>query len=308
MVNNQTLEKHYDVIVVGTGPAGGTIAHQMSESGLKVLMLEKGAYHPKWLLGKQIPSLVLFDKLGFLSTKEGMMVVRAITVGGSAVMSCGSASPPYPGLFEKVGLDLNQELQEAYDYMRITDGLPDNLVGQGQMRLMEVANSLGYNFRKFKKFIDPEKCTGGACMKGCPNDAKWSGRVPVEKARASGAHLVTRADVTKVLVEQGEAVGVETEKGKKYYGKTVILCAGGLASPLILRRSGIKGAGNKFGVDPCWFTYGFSKENPTVGDIDMGIFDDSYLESDGFLLSPLMHTWAMYLASATVAGGWSYLP
>ena len=80
MVDNQTLEKHYDVIVVGTGPAGGTIAHQMSESGLKVLMLEKGAYHPKWLLGKQIPSLVLFDKLGFLSTKEGMCVVRAITV------------------------------------------------------------------------------------------------------------------------------------------------------------------------------------------------------------------------------------
>ncbi len=186
MVDNRTLEKHYDVIVVGTGPAGGTIAHQMSESGLKVLMLEKGAYHPKWLLGKQIPCLLLFDKLGLLSTKEGMIVARAITVGGTAVMSCGSASPPYPGLFEKVGLDLSQELQEAHVYMGIVDGLPDHLVGQGQMRLMEVANSLGYNFRKFQKFIDPAKCTGGACIKGCPNDAKWSGRVPVEKARQTG--------------------------------------------------------------------------------------------------------------------------
>lgn len=301
-------EKQYDVIVVGTGPAGGTIAHKMAEAGQKVLMVERGAYHPQWILGKQIPSLLLYDKLGLLSTKEGLMVARSLTVGGSAVMSCGSASPPYPGMFEKAGVDLSQEVDEAHEYMQIVDDFPDHLVGANQMRLLEVANGLGYNFQKFKKFIDPAKCDSGACMKGCPTGAKWSGRVPVEAARAKGAHLVTKAEVTRALVEQGEVVGVETKKGDKYYGKTVVLCAGGLGSPLILRNSGVKEAGDKFGFDALWFTYGFHKEHPTVKDIDMGTVDDSFVLSDGFVLSPVMHTWGMYLASATLGGGWSYLP
>ena len=90
------MEKEYDVIIVGTGPAGGTIAAKMAEAGQKVLMLERGAYHTDWIMGKQIPCLLLFDKLGLCATKEGLMVARAITVGGSALVSCGAASRPYP--------------------------------------------------------------------------------------------------------------------------------------------------------------------------------------------------------------------
>jgi len=302
------MEKQYDVIVVGTGPAGATVAAQMAKAGQKVLMVEKGAYHPSWLLGKQIPALLHFDKLGLLSTREGMMVARCITVGGSAVMSCGSAMPPYPGMYERVGMDLSEELKEAHAYMRIEDDFPERLIGKGQMRLMEVANSLGYEFKKMPKFIDPTKCVGGSCMKGCSSGAKWSGRVPVEEARRYGADLVTRSHVVRAIVEQGEAVGVETRQGKKYFGKTVVLAAGGLGSPLILRASGVPGAGDKFGFDALWFTYGFHKDLPTVNDIDMGLGCSSFVESDGFVLSPVMHTWGMYLASATVGGGWSYLP
>lgn len=232
--DKKNLEKEYDVIVVGTGPAGGTIAHQMSEAGAKVLMLEKGAYHPRWMQGKQIPCVFHFDKMGLLSTKEGLMVARAITVGGSAIISCGAASSPFPGMFEAAGVDLSEDLEESHDYMEIVDNFPEKLIGENQMRLLHIANDIGYNFQKFPKFIDPGRCTGGACMKGCPTGAKWSGRVPVEKARAYGAHLVTRADVTRALVEQGEVVGVETKKGDKYYGKTLILCAGGLASVCVL--------------------------------------------------------------------------
>jgi choline dehydrogenase-like flavoprotein len=312
MAKDKNLGKEYDVIVVGTGPAGGTLAHQMRMAGLKVLMLEKGFYHPKWILGKQIPSVLLYDKMGLLATKEGLIVARAITVGGSALMCCGSASPPFPGMFEKVGVDLSKNLQEAHDYMGIDDDFPDHLVGKNQMRLMEIANSMGYHFKKFKKFIDPEKCTGavcgGNCMKGCANDAKWSGRVPVDKARADGADLVTHAHVVRAIVEQGEVAGVQTKKGERYFGKTVVLCAGGLGSPLILRNSGVKGAGDKFGFDALWFTYGYNKDITTVKDIDMGTVDDSFQESDGFVLSPVMHTWGLYLASAVLGGGWSYLP
>lgn len=302
--------KEYDVIVVGTGPTGATVAAKMAQDRKSVLILEKGRWHPQWMLGKQLPSLFLFDKLGMLATKEGMPVARCITVGGSSVLCCGAASPPYPGLFEKVGMDLTEDLKEAHTYMRIEDDFPEPLVGKNQMRMLEVANNMGYKFKKFPRFVDRIRCESKdcSCMKGCPHDAKWTGRVPVKEAMVYGADLVTGANVTKAIVQQGEAVGVETKAGDKYYGKTVVISAGGLSSPLILRKSGITGAGDKFGVDALWFTYGFSKEFTTVHELDMGIYDDTYVPSDGFVLSPVMHTWGMYLASATVVGGWSYLP
>jgi choline dehydrogenase-like flavoprotein len=57
--------QEYDVIVVGTGPAGATIAAQLAKARKKVLMLERGAYHPRWILGKQVSSPLLYDKMGF---------------------------------------------------------------------------------------------------------------------------------------------------------------------------------------------------------------------------------------------------
>jgi choline dehydrogenase-like flavoprotein len=35
-------DRHYDVIVIGTGAGGGTFAHRLAPSGKRVLMLERG--------------------------------------------------------------------------------------------------------------------------------------------------------------------------------------------------------------------------------------------------------------------------
>lgn len=39
--------EHYDVIIIGTGAGGGTLAHRLAPSGKKVLVLERGAFLPK---------------------------------------------------------------------------------------------------------------------------------------------------------------------------------------------------------------------------------------------------------------------
>ncbi|MEO7126111.1 MAG: GMC family oxidoreductase [Nakamurella sp.] len=39
--------EHYDVIVIGSGPAGGTMAAQLSDAGKRVLLLERGDYLPR---------------------------------------------------------------------------------------------------------------------------------------------------------------------------------------------------------------------------------------------------------------------
>ncbi len=38
---------HYDVIIIGTGAGGGTLAHRLAPSGLRVLLLERGDYVPR---------------------------------------------------------------------------------------------------------------------------------------------------------------------------------------------------------------------------------------------------------------------
>src|SRR5688572_29881912 len=40
-------ETHYDVIIIGTGAGGGTLAHTLAPSGKRILILERGGYVPR---------------------------------------------------------------------------------------------------------------------------------------------------------------------------------------------------------------------------------------------------------------------
>lgn len=63
IAENRTYEANYDVIVVGSGPAGLVVADRMSEAGKKTLLLEQGglSYYitggrerPGWLNGTEL--------------------------------------------------------------------------------------------------------------------------------------------------------------------------------------------------------------------------------------------------------------
>ena len=38
---------HYDVIIIGSGAGGGTLAYKLAPSGKKILLLERGDYVPR---------------------------------------------------------------------------------------------------------------------------------------------------------------------------------------------------------------------------------------------------------------------
>ena len=42
-----TTNQHYDVIIIGSGAGGGTLAHKLAPSGKKILILERGGYVPR---------------------------------------------------------------------------------------------------------------------------------------------------------------------------------------------------------------------------------------------------------------------
>ena len=42
-----TDNKHYDIIIIGTGAGGGTVAHELASTGKKILILERGEFLPR---------------------------------------------------------------------------------------------------------------------------------------------------------------------------------------------------------------------------------------------------------------------
>src|SRR5260370_567561 len=54
------MAEHYDVIIVGSGAGGGTLAHTLAPSGKKILLLERGDFLPREM-GNWDPSAVFVD-------------------------------------------------------------------------------------------------------------------------------------------------------------------------------------------------------------------------------------------------------
>ena len=41
------MDQHYDVIIIGTGAGGGTLAYRLAPSGKRILLLERGDFLPR---------------------------------------------------------------------------------------------------------------------------------------------------------------------------------------------------------------------------------------------------------------------
>ncbi len=41
------MNEHFDVIIIGTGAGGGTLAYRLAASGKRILLLERGPYVPR---------------------------------------------------------------------------------------------------------------------------------------------------------------------------------------------------------------------------------------------------------------------
>jgi hypothetical protein len=158
-----------------------------------------------------------------------------------------TAFDPPLDLFRSHGIELSEEVEEIRRELPIGT-FPDRAIGPRTKRIMASARDLGYDWQKLDKFVHPEKCDSGV-----PYEAKWNARAYVRDAQRDGAVLETRARVDRVLVENGTAVGVEFRRGggvRRAYADRVIVSAGGVGSPVILRASGIENVGEGFFCDP----------------------------------------------------------
>lgn len=299
MSNKHSPSFEAEVVVVGSGPGGATVARQLAQAGMRVILLERGRDHRgKFYFGTYLGALLYTDRASLLFSREGLNIIRPLMTGGATSMYCGSAARPPAWFKEDYGIDLDVYAQETIDELSIAP-LPAALRGAGATRLAEAAASIGLDWQPQPKFMSPSRAPnfdcGAHCMLGCRCRAKWSANEYIDQAVAAGCQLFTQAKVERVLIEGGSATGVEGIRAGKPFqvrAEVVVLAAGGIGSPLILQQSGFPEAGQGLAMDPTLMVYGAS-EFPGIGHEPPMTYGYEDLEH-GYMLSTLIDPWLLY--------------
>jgi len=280
-----------DVVVVGSGAGGASVAKELVKQGRDVILLEKGKLVKR--VGTQIEALKYYDRMALRSSIEGFLVYSAIMGGGTTNVSCGNGMPVLAEELKSLGINLDKEFEETEREIGVHP-ISDKLIGKGSRIIMDAGNSLGFDMQPMPKYVDAEKCNScGFCLFGCKRGAKWTTMSFVREMHKNGGRVFYDMDVKRVAIKGGKAVGViAVRNGKvvRVHANTVILAAGGLASPVILQNSGIDNAGKSLFVDFLNVTFGMldNKEVNLAKEITMSVVSTKYLNDKGFLLSPFM--------------------
>ncbi len=248
-----------DVAIVGTGAGGATAAEILAQSGLKVVMIEEGAYRTArdfTLRETDAFSELYFDGAN-RTTKDGAIaILQGRTVGGSTTVNwTASFRTPdevlghWAAAHGVTGLDaasLAPWFERAERRLNVAPwaGAPN----ENNDVLARGCAKLGYAHHVIPRNV--ERCRNlGACGLGCPVNAKRSMLVTaVPAALDAGATLVTRCRGERIIVGGGKASGIEAlaldsrgvhPTGRKVTvnARCVVAAGGGINTPGLLLRS-----------------------------------------------------------------------
>lgn len=258
-----------NVIVVGSGAGGATVARELANNGNNVTLLEKGS---------QISidnAHQCYDNLDI-----GVELLKTTCLGGTTLVTAGNAVRTCQEELEGIGINLENEFQEV-EYELKVGTLPDTHFGEGTLKIMEASSSLGLSMEKMPKFINPGECVPcGKCALGCPRNAKWSSINYLKEAEKLGMKILDNSPVTKIKTSNGKVTGVLSHN-HEYNADVVILCAGAIETPRLLGSAGIKSGEHLF-VDT------FITVGGVLSDIDFNkeVSMNALYKGNDFILAP----------------------
>lgn len=248
-----------DVAVVGSGPAGATVAADLAATGASVVVIEAGRW---WEPHEFRASTFGAMASGFRSMGAAMVVgpapipyVQGRMVGGSSPVNgaiCWRLTPDVhrswtagdPALAEGIPWEAIEAATDRIE-ARIGVAPTDPSVAGAKNELMAAgADALGLEHRPIRRNVGA--CRGlGRCLQGCPEGAKHSvDRTLLADALDDGATVLSSVEVTSILATRGRATGVV---GRATGGgavrvdarRAVVLAASAVQTPALLLASGI---------------------------------------------------------------------
>lgn len=257
-----------DVVIVGSGPGGSTVAKRLAEAGKSVILVETGPYLGAKDFTQREGEMMrkLYYEAGLRTTENGAMgVLHGRAVGGSSVVNyLDCFRTPERLLYEwqaRFGLDdvLPAKMRDRFERIEEilhVEKLPLTGLNPNNDKLRIGGEALGWHGDTFHR--NAKNCMGaGFCDLGCSYNAKQSAALTfVPLATKSGATLLTDARVDKVETEAGRAVGVRgtlLDEARQPRGeftiraKTVVVSGGAIMTPYLLLSSGVHDESGQLG-------------------------------------------------------------
>jgi choline dehydrogenase-like flavoprotein len=305
--DGDTLEA--DVVVVGSGSGGATIAGTLAQAGRKVIVLEAGGYFTEQDFNQlELPAYQeMYWRGGPTPTADGNVSLQAGTaLGGGTVINWTNCLRTYPwvreqwatefGLEGVDGSEYDRQLAAVLERIGATDELSD--LNGPQQRMKDGCEKLGWDFRKVVRNADPSTYayeSAGYLGFGDQSGSKLSAdKTWLRDAIAADAEIVVRCRAQRVLVESGRAAGVGAiftgddgqPRSITVRADTVVVACGSLESPALLLRSGIGGpaVGDYLRLHPCVAIFGTypTEQNAFLGAPHAGLSHEFENVQDGY--------------------------
>jgi len=250
-----------DVVIVGSGAGGATMAAELAEAGIDVVVVEEGSYYGTRDFTADTSAMIrqLYRDGGATMAigNPPIMFQEGRAVGGSTVINGGmSWRTPEPILQRwehEFGLaGIARELEPYFDRVerRIhVAPMDESAIGNDNWLLKKGADAKGWKY--VGNLRNQVHCIGSnRCAFGCPTGAKQSALVSyIPRALHYGARVYADVVVDRITRHGKRATGVmghvRRPDGSRGHAlavraKLVVSACGAIHTPALLERSGFR--------------------------------------------------------------------
>jgi choline dehydrogenase-like flavoprotein len=257
------IEEKADACIIGSGAGGAVVARELASRGLRVVILEEGAYFTQAdFHGPPFERVLRLYRAGGSTVALGRPIVSlplGKCVGGTTVVNSGTCFRTPDAVLRAWEADEGVEEAEPATMAPYFDEVecalsvkpvPWEIIGRNAELFDRGVRALGLAGAPILRNIDG--CRGcGQCAFGCPSDAKQAMHLSyLPAACAAGARLYARCRAERVRVAGGRTTGVDAVlldrdtdqvRGRlRIDAPLVAVAAGAVHTPGLLRQSGLR--------------------------------------------------------------------